>query len=164
MCSRGICVLTIAVTTGAGEADTALAAFDAALLEAGIGNFNLIPLSSVIPTGALVVEKHPDFDEEAVWGHRLYLVLAEQRAETPDAEAWAGIGWIQDPDSGRGLFVEHEGTSEEQVVSDIERSLANMRATRPQQFGPVQMVVRGTRCSERPVSALVAAIYRDEPW
>jgi arginine decarboxylase len=157
-------VLTIAVTTGAGEADTTLAAFDAALLEAGIGNFNLVPLSSVIPTGALVVEKHPDFDEEAVWGHRLYLVLAEQRADDPGAEAWAGIGWMQDPESGRGLFVEHEGTSEEQVVSDIERSLANMRATRPQSFGPVEMVVRGTRCTSRPVAALVAAVYRDQPW
>lgn len=157
-------MLTIAVTTGAGEADTTLAAFDAALLEAGIGNFNLIPLSSVIPTGALVVEKHPDFDEEALWGHRLYVVLAEQHADVPGAEAWAGIGWIQDPDSGRGLFVEHQGTSEDEVVSDIESSLANMRATRPQTFGPVEMVVRGTRCTSRPASALVAAVYRDQPW
>ena len=157
-------MLTIAVTTGAGEADTTLAAFDAALLEAGIGNFNLIPLSSVIPTGALVVEKRPEFDDEAVWGHRLYLVIAEQRTDSPGDEAWAGVGWIQDPDSGRGLFVEHQGGSEAAVVSDIERSLANLRAARPQRFGPVQMVVRGTRCVDRPVSALVAAVYRDEPW
>jgi arginine decarboxylase len=74
------------------------------------------------------------------------------------------VGWIQDPESGRGLFVEHEGHSEEQVVSDIERSLANMRATRPQTFGPVQMVTAGARCTSRPVAALVTAVYQSQPW
>ena len=47
------------------------------------------------------------------------VVVAEWRADEPGTEAWAGIGWIQDPDLGRGLFVEHEGGSEAQVQDDL---------------------------------------------
>jgi arginine decarboxylase len=39
----------IIITTGTAQGPTALAAFDAALLGAGVANYNLIPLSSVIP-------------------------------------------------------------------------------------------------------------------
>ena len=41
--------LDITVRTGTGTARTLLAAFDSALLSAGVANFNLITLSSVIP-------------------------------------------------------------------------------------------------------------------
>jgi len=41
--------LDITVRTGSGTARTPLAAFDAALLSAGVANFNLVTLSSVIP-------------------------------------------------------------------------------------------------------------------
>lgn len=40
------------LTTGSGEGDTALTAFDAALLDAGLGNYNLVKLSSILPPGA----------------------------------------------------------------------------------------------------------------
>ena len=53
-------VREIRLSTGVGVADTSLAAFDAALYEAGIGNFNLLPLSSVIPPGADIVQKQPE--------------------------------------------------------------------------------------------------------
>ena len=42
---------TIVLSTGLGVGPTALAAFDAALLDAGVANYNLICLSSVIPPG-----------------------------------------------------------------------------------------------------------------
>ncbi len=40
------------LTTGRGEGDTALTAFDAALLDAGLGNYNLVKMSSIMPPGA----------------------------------------------------------------------------------------------------------------
>jgi arginine decarboxylase len=49
-------MLEIQVTTGTGEGPTPLAAFDAALLDAGVANYNLILLSSVIPAGASSAE------------------------------------------------------------------------------------------------------------
>ena len=42
---------SLLVTSGTGEAATEPAAFDGALLDAGIANYNLIRLSSVIPAG-----------------------------------------------------------------------------------------------------------------
>jgi arginine decarboxylase len=44
------------LTAGAGEASTELNAFDAALLEAGIGDTNLIRMSSILPPGATEVD------------------------------------------------------------------------------------------------------------
>jgi arginine decarboxylase len=154
---------SLQVTSGTGEAGTELAAFDAALGDAGIANANLIRLSSVIPAGATVLEKRPDLPL-AEWGWRLYVVIAEQRASRAGEQAWAGIGWIQDPADGRGLFVEHEGGSEQEIEDLIEESLACMRATRDDTFGPTQMVTRGISCTGRPVGAVVAAVYASVPW
>jgi len=154
---------SLLVTGGTGHASTELAAFDAALIDAGIANVNLIRLSSVIPAGATVLEKRPDLPMRE-WGWRLYVVLAEQRASRAGEEAWAGIGWIQDPADGRGLFVEHEGGSDLEVEDLIERSLACMRASRDDTFGPTQLVTRGVRCTGEPVAAVVAAVYASVPW
>lgn len=154
---------SLLVTSGTGEATTELAAFDAALCDAGIANANLIRLSSVIPAGATVLEKRPELPL-AEWGWRLYVVIAEQRASRSREQAWAGIGWIQDPADGRGLFVEHEGGSEQEIEDLIQESLACMRATRDDTFGPTQMVTRGIRCTGRPVGAVVAAVYASVPW
>jgi arginine decarboxylase len=152
----------IRLSTGAGVGPTTLSAFDAALHEAGIGNANLIPLSSVIPPGAEVIEKQP---EPGGWGDRLYVVLAEHRASSVGEEAWAGIGWVQEPEGQRrGLFVEHHGSSEAEVRNQIQASLEAMQAYRPEIFGPIRSVVRGARCTGTPVCALVAATYQSQPW
>ena len=45
----------MAVTSGIGTGKTALNAFDKALLDAGIGNLNLIRVSSVLPAGTEIV-------------------------------------------------------------------------------------------------------------
>jgi len=153
----------IRVSKSVGSASTCLAALDAALYEAGVANFNLLALSSVIPAGASVVEKQPEI--EGGWGDRLYVVMAHHTASTVGEEAWAGIGWIQEEDGERrGLFVDHHGSSEAEVFEQIHASLESMQQYRPQRLGPVQHVIRGTRCSGRPVTALVAATYVSQPW
>lgn len=153
----------IRVSSGVGTAPTPLAAFDAALYEAGIGNYNLLALSSVIPAGVQVVEKQPEV--QGAWGDRLYVVMAEHRAAAVGEEAWAGIGWIQEQEGlMRGLFVEHHGSSESEVEQAIHASLRSMQEYRPQKFGPVQLVMRGTQCHGQPVAALVAATYRHASW
>ena len=46
-----------ALVAGRGEGNTPLNAFDAALLEAGIGNLNLLRVSSILPPAAQLDEK-----------------------------------------------------------------------------------------------------------
>jgi arginine decarboxylase len=159
--------LTIQITTGMGTGPTKLAAFDAALADAGIANFNLIYLSSVIPTGAEIVVAEPPGRACVTgnWGDRLYVVMAQKRVDAFHEQAWAGVGWVQEPESGRGLFVEHTGANEEQVRSDIRASLAALAATRPGvDFGEANQVVRGARCDGDPICVVAVATYLAEPW
>ncbi|HET7320784.1 MAG TPA: pyruvoyl-dependent arginine decarboxylase, partial [Candidatus Saccharimonadales bacterium] len=87
-----------------------------------------------------------------------------KREDTPNAEAWAGIGWVQDKESGRGLFVEHEGESEQQVRRDIQQSLEALMATRNVDFGKINMQVIGKTCTHHPVCAMVVAVYQASDW
>lgn len=155
---------TIRIGRGVGHGPTELAAFDAALGDAGVANFNLLVLSSVIPP-ASTLERTPGSSMHVAgqWGDRLYVVLADHRQSHIGREAWAGIGWAQAGD-GRGLFVEHHAESETQVVDDIERTLGAMTASRPEIFGPVDMQVVGARCESQPVCALAIAVFQSAPW
>jgi arginine decarboxylase len=152
----------IPITTGVGVGRTALAAFDHALFAAGIANYNLVALSSVIPTGATVGCKQLDRNDDE-WGYRLYVVIAERRVVEVGAEAWAGIGYVQD-ETGSGLFVEHHGSSEHQVQAQIHESLSSMVEYRSNDFGPIEMVTVGATCEDRPTCALVAAVYESAGW
>lgn len=160
--------MKIHVTSCTGTGPTQLASFDAALHTAGVANYNLIRLSSVIPPKSeIVIHKDIPLASELLpgdWGDRLYVVIAEQREERPNAEAWAGIGWVQEQASGKGLFVEHEGSSEASVRRDIEQSLKSLMATRGVDFGEIHMDVTGITCTTEPVCALVAAVYQASDW
>lgn len=157
--------MKIQVASGIGTGPTKLSAFDAALNDAGVANYNLIRLSSVIPPNTdIVTPNHTLVDVPGGWGDRLYVVMAEQRVDTPNTEAWAGIGWVQDKKTGKGLFVEHEGLSEKTVKNDIKQSLSALMATRNVDFGPVHMKVVGRTCKHEPVCALVVAVYSAEAW
>lgn len=157
--------MIIKVSTGIGSGPTQLSAFDSALNHAGVANYNLIRLSSVIPPKSKIeVSKNTLSNLPGEWGDRLYVVMAEQRAHVPNEEAWAGIGWVQDKKTGKGLFVEHEGSSEKSVRNDITQSLQALMATRNVDFGEIKMEVVGTTCHHLPVCAMVVAVYQASGW
>jgi arginine decarboxylase len=159
--------MNIYVAPGIGEGPTKLAAFDAALNNAGIANCNLIRLSSVIPPETNIVDLDSGVPEGAVpsvWGDRLYVVYAEQRVDTPGEKAWAGIGWVQDEATKKGLFVEHEGLDEQSVREDIVKSLGALMTTRGVDFGEIKMKVAGIECVDQPVCAMVIAAYQASDW
>ncbi|MGH9031818.1 MAG: pyruvoyl-dependent arginine decarboxylase [Acidimicrobiia bacterium] len=157
--------MTITVAGGIGFGPTKLAAFDAALREAGLANFNLIPLSSVIPQASTILTADRASTVPGKWGDRLYVVMAQLRVDTRYEEAVAGLGWIQESETGRGVFVEHVGHTEREVRRDILATLDSMAAGRPHiQFGAPELVVRSTVCAGEPTCALVAAVFESEPW
>lgn len=157
--------LTIYVSTGTGSARTPLAAFDAALTAAGVGDFNLVRLSSVVPPGSRIVEV--DRLDPGYGGHGdlLYCVYAEAHAVMPGHEAWAGIAWsTRDDGSGAGLFVEHEAPSHEQLELDLTLSLEDLSASRGGRYPATGRAVVGVRCESLPVCSVVVAAYRREGW
>ena len=159
-------VRTIEISCGTGTGPNTLAAFDGALVATGIANYNLLRLSSVIPPATNVVPTTgPVSDPGGEWGDRLYVVMAEQRVTEPGAEAWAGIGWVQNQETGKGLFVEHEGHAEEEVRGDILDSLGALVAARPREsFGDPQFVLHGATCDGTPTCALAVAVYESASW
>jgi arginine decarboxylase len=158
--------MIIQIASGTGAGPTKLAAFDAALMAAGTANYNLLRLSSIIPPDSKIeVLDGPITKQLGAWGDRLYVVMAELRVDTPNAEAWAGIGWVQDHKTGKGLFVEHEGSSESTVRRDIQASLESiMKSRNHMDFGEMQMKIVGITCSHEPVCALVIAALHSATW
>ena len=155
--------MNICVTSGTGSGPTPLAAFDAALQDAGIANFNLMLLSSVIPPNSTIQRrKYVPADHE--YGTRLYVVMARHTEERPGISAWAGLGWTQGEERGEGLFVEIDGGNEAQVHRDIHCTLDSMVARRPNHFGRIEQLTIGVECHDAPVCAIVAAVYATEGW
>jgi arginine decarboxylase len=159
-------IRTIEIASALGFGPTKLAAFDNALIATGIANHNLLRLSSVIPPATdIVVREGPVATHMGEWGDRLYVVMAEQRSDQPGDEVWAGIGWVQEEVSGRGLFVEHEGDDEAQLRSDLESTMQALVRGRPNHaFGPINTAVQGGVCRAEPVCSLVVAVYEAESW
>lgn len=153
----------IALATGVGSGPTPLAAFDAALLDAGVANYNLICLSSVIPPGS-VIERRRWHTPAREWGQRLYCVMSQMREERPGHTAHAGIGWVRDERDGRGLFVELHDSDRERLQHDLEATLEHMQARRRVSLGPVRTEIASATCTGEPVCALVIAVYAAQAW
>ncbi|MFC9894135.1 pyruvoyl-dependent arginine decarboxylase [Nocardia sp. NPDC127579] len=160
---RGV-PLTIEIGAATGVGPTSLSAFDAALRELGVGDANLIRLSSVIPPRA-VLRRDIRVRKPIPWGDRLYCVYAAQHATVPGTTAAAGIGWVlRDDGSGAGLFVEHEAETAAEVEQLIRASLHDMTDNRPEGFGPVELSTTEAECTGAPACALVLAAYHTTPW
>lgn len=157
--------MIIPITSGIGTGPTELAAFDDAIMKAGIGNHNLIYLSSIIPPGFIPRIEQIDWTHEN-FGDRLYVVCAQQRTAVAGETVSAGIGWVMSEDQpSRGLFVEHEGNSEEAVSDLITQSLMNMTERRSATvWSSIQRLIVSATCTGPAVCALVAAVYKSEPW
>lgn len=152
----------IKVTFGNGEGITDISAFDKALWNAGIANYNLIKLSSVIPKDSIIVQQKVNWNNFET-GYKLYGILSECRETVIGKEAWAGLGWVQ-ADDGSGLFAEGTGNNKEEVVKSIKDSLDFMVRYRNQKYGKIKFKVIGIRCKDTPVSSLVCAILKREKW
>ena len=147
------------------EGPTRLAAFDAALVAAGLQNFNLVPLSSVIPVGAAVDVVEPAEQVQGRHGDLLFCVYAASYATSPGAQAWAGMAWALRADgSGAGLFVEHSSSTEADLHAHLDATLGAMMDNRADGYLDGGRLVASATCTARPVAALVVASYRAVGW
>ncbi|MFF0316619.1 pyruvoyl-dependent arginine decarboxylase [Micromonospora sp. NPDC005252] len=155
--------MNILVAGAVGRGPTELAAFDAALVAAGVADRNLIYLSSVLPPASSVEQVDRIGRTPGSWGDRLYCVVARARTAAPDAQAWAGLGWVQD-DCGRGLLVEHDADDEVSLRGLVTTSLDALCRNRGTSFPSRGIAVAGARCTGRPVCALVVAVFQSVAW
>lgn len=152
----------IRIVWGEGVGPTALSAYDAALADAGLHNYNLVTVSSVIPAGAPleVVETAPDLGPA---GERLAIVQARGTASPAttdrDADAAAALAWARD-DEGRGLFYEASGTDPQHVRGVAEQGLQRGSELREWSLGDRETVLRTTLARpEAHACVVVCGVY-----
>lgn len=163
--------MKIQVAQGIGNGKTLLSAFDAALKDAGVYNYNIIKLSSVIPPNSVIEKVENYITPDGEWGHRLYVVESNISSDEKGKALAAGVGWYQLED-GRGVFVEHktiEASEEEarsKVEGNIRNSLSDLCSFRGITFdeSKVNMSISSVVVKDLSACALVVAVYKAEGW
>jgi len=147
---------TIRVVWGTATGPTKLSSYDAALAEAGVHNYNLVTLSSVIPAGPdiEVVGSAPELGPP---GEALEVVQSAATA-APGERAAAGIGWARS-EAGPGIFYEVKGTNPDTVREEIRAGLAAGRDLRDWEFVGEAIHVESVAPEETYASAVVIATY-----
>lgn len=149
---------TIRIVWGTASGPTEIAAYDAALAEANVHNYNLVGVSSVIPADATieVVGTAPDLGPA---GNRLTVVEAHH-VEAGPGSVTAGLGWAT-TDDGPGIFYEASGAADEADVRErLAQGLAAGRELRDWEFTDEDYQIVSTDAETGTyTSAVVLAVY-----
>lgn len=145
----------IRVVWGTATGPTEMASYDAALSAAGVGDYNLVSVSSVVPAGA-TVETAGEAPDLGPVGGRLTVVEARATARAPVS---AGLAWARSPSGG--LFYEAADTATPEVVAErVERGLAAGRDLRDWAFDEPTVRTAAAAPDDDPVAtAVVLAVY-----
>ncbi|MEY7848889.1 pyruvoyl-dependent arginine decarboxylase [Natrarchaeobius sp. A-rgal3] len=156
---------SIRVVWGAASGPTAMASYDAALADAGVENYNLVAVSSVIPAGVGVetVGTAPDLGPA---GERLTVVesrataAGDERSEA-DTQVSAALAWSRDVDGGPGLFYEYGGRTDANDAEErVRAGLAAGQELRGWQFDEPSVVCESVDVDPGGyTTAVVLAVY-----
>src|SRR5512145_2131041 len=108
-----------AATAGHAEGGTALNAFDNALLAAGIGNINLVKVSSILPPEVPVIDL-PKIKPGALIPTAYAAMTSEVTGET----IAAAVGYaVPDDPAKNGVIMEFHGLADRQQAEDAIRAM-----------------------------------------
>jgi arginine decarboxylase len=108
-----------AATAGHAEGGTALNAFDNALLAAGIGNINLVKVSSILPPEVPVIDL-PKIKPGAL----IPTAYAAMTSEVPGETIAAAVGYaVPDDPAKNGVIMEFHGLADRQQAEDAIRAM-----------------------------------------
>ncbi|MCD6320753.1 arginine decarboxylase, pyruvoyl-dependent [Candidatus Bipolaricaulota bacterium] len=111
-------VKRVVLVSGAAEGETELNAFDNALLAAGIGDLNLIKVTSILPPHVEVVDEVPELPRGAFVPIVYTSVCSDVSGER--IAAAVGIGRASD---GFGVVMEASGHSQEEVEAEVRKKV-----------------------------------------
>jgi arginine decarboxylase len=140
------------VTHGAAEGPSALNAFDNALLQAGVGNVNLVRVSSILPASAIEVSKL-EIPPGALLPIAYGSITSDAEGERIAAAVAVALG---DPDE-YGVIMEFSGRCSEQEAAQTVEDMA--RAAFATRGRPVRrVIVRAVEHRVRRVGCAFAAV------
>lgn len=148
--------MPIEVVSGTGEGRTELGALDAALVAAGIGDYNLVEFSSVLPPdrSVEVVETH---DGRYGVGTPVGVVLAAAQADEPGETVAAGVGWQDAPEGG--VFYEVTAPDAATCRERLRDGLADARELRDRDWAGEPTLNVREYTVEGTGAAVVAAVF-----
>ena len=142
---------TLFLASGSAEGGSSLNAFDNALLAAGIGDLNLIKVSSIAPAGVEVVAPYhiaPGTLVPVVYTSR----ISHQAGESIACAIAVGLA----KDGGSGLVMEYSGTGDAHLAENMVRRMVEEGfAKRRRDLGEVIVVTAEHRVAK--LGAVVAA-------
>lgn len=138
-------------TAGHAEGLTELNAFDNALLDAGIGNLNLLKLSSIVPANVTLLNGRPAMEEGAL----VPTVYTIKTSDTPGdvVAAAVGIGLRRD---GHGMIFENTGGSRAAVEDTVRRMVREGFAQRGMELD--ELLVFSSEHKVERIGCAVAAV------
>ncbi|MFA0834252.1 MAG: pyruvoyl-dependent arginine decarboxylase [Methanobacterium formicicum] len=145
--------MKVSITSGRSEGPSRLNAFDNALLDAGIGDVNLITVSSILPKDTQIVEL-PHIQE----GKMVNCVLACAHSDQPGDLITAAVAVATSDDFG--CVVEHSGVNQdpEKIKEEAEIMVRYMMEVRDLTIREIIIVNESHKVKEEGV-ALAAVVY-----
>lgn len=146
--------MKVSITSGKAEGPTKLNAFDNALLDAGIGDVNLIKVSSIIPAGAELVEL-PQFPAGKMVNTVLSYVSSDQEGDLICAAIAVAIA------DELGCVVEHSGINKDpqRIKEEAESMVKYMMRVRGLEVKDIIVKCQEYRVKKKQGAAIVALIY-----
>jgi len=146
------------ITSGKAVSDVSgLNAFDRALISAGIGEQNLVAVSSVIPEGAERIEP-----VKIEMGAITHCVISQMRGKNEEVIS-AGIAYVHRTD-GRGGYVAegHLHGSAGSLRTELDRKIKEMSRIRNAAFGETSFVIEEMHVPDGMYGCCVAALVFTE--
>jgi arginine decarboxylase len=146
------------ITSGKATSDVSgLNAFDRALIAAGIGEQNLVAVSSVIPAGSEMIKP-----AEIPMGAVTHCVISQMRGKSEEYIS-AGIAYAFRKDGKGGYVAEgHLHGSADSLRSELERKVNEMSKIRAITFEETQFVIEEMRVPDGMHGCCVAALVFTE--
>jgi len=146
------------ITSGKATSDVSgLNAFDRALMAAGIGEQNLVAVSSVIPAGSELIEP-----TEMPMGAVTHCVISQMRGKSEEYIS-AGIAYAFRKDGKGGYVAEgHLHGSADSLRSELEKRISEMSKIRGTAFKETRFVIEEMRVPEGMHGCCVAALVFTE--
>lgn len=140
--------MKVSITSGKAEGPTKLNAFDKALLDAGIGDVNLIKVSSIIPADAELIEL-PEFPVGEMVNTVLSYVSSDQEGDWLCAVIAVALS------DDLGCVVEHSGVNQdpEKVKEEAVDMVKYMMRIRGKKINDLMI-----ECQQHQVKSLGAAV------
>ncbi|MEW6242872.1 MAG: arginine decarboxylase, pyruvoyl-dependent [Bacillota bacterium] len=139
------------LVAGVGEGEKKLTAFDAALLDAGIGNYNLIKVSSILPPGAKRMSEL-DVPPGALLPAAFGTIVSDIKGER--LAAAVGVGVSKD---SFGMIMEYASVcSKEEAVAKVKQMVEEAFANRGMEIQ--ELWTMGAEHVVDRVGAVIAAV------